>query len=70
MREMIAGAKPIVAAVEGYVYGASLALAAASDLRACKGLAAARTGTRLACVQPLPFFTASWKLSCRNRSFH
>src|SRR5215470_13296559 len=31
VREMIAGAKPIVAAVEGYVYGAGLALAAASD---------------------------------------
>ena len=31
VREMIAGAKPIVAAVEGYAYGAGLALAAASD---------------------------------------
>ncbi len=31
MREMIAGAKPIVAAVEGYAYGAGLALACAAD---------------------------------------
>ena len=31
MREMIAGAKPIVAAIEGYAFGAGLALAAASD---------------------------------------
>ena len=31
VREMIAGAKPIVAAIEGYAYGAGLALAAASD---------------------------------------
>ena len=31
MREMIAGSKPIVAAVEGYAYGAGLALAAAAD---------------------------------------
>ena len=31
VREMISGARPIVAAVEGYAYGAGLALAAASD---------------------------------------
>jgi enoyl-CoA hydratase/carnithine racemase len=31
MREMIAGGKPIVAAVEGYAYGAGLALACAAD---------------------------------------
>jgi 2-(1,2-epoxy-1,2-dihydrophenyl)acetyl-CoA isomerase len=31
MREMIAGPKPIVAAVEGYAYGAGLALAGAAD---------------------------------------
>lgn len=31
VREMIAGAKPIVTAVEGYSFGAGLALAAASD---------------------------------------
>jgi 2-(1,2-epoxy-1,2-dihydrophenyl)acetyl-CoA isomerase len=31
MREMIGGDKPIVAAVEGYAYGAGLALACASD---------------------------------------
>jgi enoyl-CoA hydratase/carnithine racemase len=31
MREMIAGAKPIVAAVEGYAFGAGPALGAASD---------------------------------------
>jgi 2-(1,2-epoxy-1,2-dihydrophenyl)acetyl-CoA isomerase len=31
MREMIAGPKPIVAAVEGYAYGAGLALACAAD---------------------------------------
>lgn len=31
MREMIAGDKPIIAAVEGYAYGAGLALACASD---------------------------------------
>jgi 2-(1,2-epoxy-1,2-dihydrophenyl)acetyl-CoA isomerase len=31
MREMIAGSKPIVAAVEGYAYGAGLALSAAAD---------------------------------------
>ncbi len=31
MREMIAGAKPIVAAVEGYAYGAGLALSCAAD---------------------------------------
>jgi 2-(1,2-epoxy-1,2-dihydrophenyl)acetyl-CoA isomerase len=31
IREMIAGAKPIVTAVEGYAFGAGLALAAASD---------------------------------------
>jgi enoyl-CoA hydratase/carnithine racemase len=31
MREMIAGSKPIVAAVEGYAYGAGLALCAAAD---------------------------------------
>lgn len=31
MREMIAGAKPIVAAVQGYAYGAGLALTAACD---------------------------------------
>lgn len=31
MREMINGAKPIIAAVEGYAYGAALALTAACD---------------------------------------
>jgi enoyl-CoA hydratase/carnithine racemase len=31
MREMIGGSKPIVAAVEGYAYGAGLALACAAD---------------------------------------
>lgn len=31
MREMVAGSKPIVAAVEGYAYGAGLALACAAD---------------------------------------
>lgn len=31
MREMIAGSKPIVAAVEGYAYGAGLALSVAAD---------------------------------------
>lgn len=31
MREMIAGNKPIIAAVEGYAYGAGLALSAAAD---------------------------------------
>ena len=31
MRSMIAGPKPIIAAVEGYAYGAGLALSAASD---------------------------------------
>lgn len=31
VREMIAGAKPIVAAVEGYAFGAGLALTAAAD---------------------------------------
>ncbi|MGO8856800.1 MAG: enoyl-CoA hydratase/isomerase family protein [Steroidobacteraceae bacterium] len=31
MRELIAGAKPVIAAVEGYAYGAGLALAAAAD---------------------------------------
>lgn len=31
LREMVAGAKPIVTAVEGYAFGAGLALAAASD---------------------------------------
>lgn len=31
MREMVAGPKPVVAAVEGYAYGAGLALACAAD---------------------------------------
>lgn len=31
MREMIAGAKPIIAAIEGYAYGAGMALACAAD---------------------------------------
>ena len=31
MREMVAGSKPIIAAVEGYAYGAGLALCAAAD---------------------------------------
>jgi 2-(1,2-epoxy-1,2-dihydrophenyl)acetyl-CoA isomerase len=31
VREMIAGAKPIVAAIEGYAYGAGMALTCASD---------------------------------------
>jgi enoyl-CoA hydratase/carnithine racemase len=31
MREMVAGSKPIIAAVEGYAYGAGLALACAAD---------------------------------------
>jgi enoyl-CoA hydratase/carnithine racemase len=35
MREMIAGPKPIIAAVEGYAYGAGLALACAADHLLC-----------------------------------
>jgi len=35
MREMVAGSKPIIAAVEGYAYGAGLALACAADHVVC-----------------------------------
>jgi len=44
MREMIAGSKPIVAAVEGYAFGAGLALTAASDY------VVAASNTRFCCA--------------------
>ena len=44
IRSMVAGAKPIITAVEGYAYGAGLALAAASDY------VVATTATRFCCA--------------------